>query len=203
MSWPPPPLSHNASQGLKDVIADFNCTVYKMETYKREYLLCTDWFVELKNGYHTHTVVVDHKGFSTCNCCCRCWCWVGGCSSLKSALVPGVCSLRSCHTHSIDLPLDPSYSKLRHSPPRYVFVYNPPRPSPRNHYVVLHAHAHPHHPVTRFPLFGISNYGSLGSNPNLTLSSESRLLFLLILWRAIPMNLLPFSFSYSVAAKCH
>lgn len=53
------------------------------------------------------------------------------------------CLLRSCHTHSIDPPLDPSYSKLRHSPSRYVFVYNPPRPSPRNRHVVSHALAHP------------------------------------------------------------
>lgn len=81
------------------------------------------------------------------------------CSSLKSALVPtGACLLRSCHTHGIDPPLDPSCSKLRHSltlPVRVCLQPSQTQPSQSPCRVTCTCtSSYPLEPrVTRFPLF--------------------------------------------------
>lgn len=78
----------------------------------------------------------------------------------ERACPDGCCLLRSCHTHGIDPPLDPSCSKLRHSltlPVLYVFVYNPPQTQPSQspcRVTCTCTSSYPLKPhVMRFPLF--------------------------------------------------
>lgn len=89
-----------------------------------------------------------------------CLCWVGLVAVWRARLSRRVLLAAQLPHPQYWSPSRPKlqYSKLRHSPSRYVFVYNPPRPSPRNRHVVrvtcTCTSSYPLKPhVTRFPLF--------------------------------------------------